>query len=806
MAEERPARNRQVRDYRIYLDSDKLIQDIRLDLQDVNKTIRILEKRESKNKDTIEKIQGYRAKLRKSWKLSDYKRNVNELNRLARDYALNPTIEGARALKSAAQELEDNVLVVHSIRVAQAGAVLTDPSAQSNFYSRAAVNIANRQVSRRHYADGTPSILQNTAFRNSVYGYGSKEKAGPARIKVQERDILNTPEKMEQFFTSISNPQVLRDAVAKSSTHTSIVIPSPVSPKPKSKVSGSATGAIILNTPFVSTQSANKVRSVWDSLHANPSTYVSPGAQSLLLGMQAGDGAWERLNTIRFRNLSPAMQAMGEPIKGTHPATGNITGVWSASKFPHKKNQIITEYSYETDLDEAKEKKNKKSLIKSIELLYRPLINLVKGLGDIAAEAKHMELAMSSLASALGNPFDEGTLAAIGDFGGAGASTALGGLGAIGGTISSVGGGIGRMANDTWMMRGKGMEGASASKFGGVFTAISAILGVIGGAISAVVGVISAGFGMANSLLKSINKITLKILSTSPLFEAIKNILNLAFTMAFLPAMTLLQGKLLPIFTGLLKSMTDFGSKFASLFTETRLTLITDAFKGIIGSIVNFFDNNKEQFAEMITQMILVLPAMMKMQLGIIELFVNNKGKIMNLVNKTIDVLNTFIDQGLLNDLLDFIRDVLNFLHDHGVNIARSVIALAKFFVGAADFVSDTTEQHASSLAKYATSTYIKSANHDAFGAIGEAAKGLISHLTFGYVQLASGGYVPATPGGVPAIIGEGGEGEYVIPESKLNSIGGLTVVFSGTVYGMNDFKQQVRSIMNEYTTKANFR
>ena len=80
-------------------------------------------------------------------------------------------------------------------------------------------------------------------------------------------------------------------------------------------------------------------------------------------------------------------------------------------------------------------------------------------------------------------------------------------------------------------------------------------------------------------------------------------------------------------------------------------------------------------------------------------------------------------------------------------------------------------------------------------------------HVDFlGHRLLANGGYVPATPGGVPAIIGEGGEGEYVIPESKLNNIGGLTVVFSGNVYGMNDFKQQVRSIMNEYTTKANFR
>jgi len=37
-----------------------------------------------------------------------------------------------------------------------------------------------------------------------------------------------------------------------------------------------------------------------------------------------------------------------------------------------------------------------------------------------------------------------------------------------------------------------------------------------------------------------------------------------------------------------------------------------------------------------------------------------------------------------------------------------------------------------------------------------------------GWVGLASGGYVPATPGGLAAVLAEGGEGEYVVPESKV--------------------------------------
>ena len=65
---------------------------------------------------------------------------------------------------------------------------------------------------------------------------------------------------------------------------------------------------------------------------------------------------------------------------------------------------------------------------------------------------------------------------------------------------------------------------------------------------------------------------------------------------------------------------------------------------------------------------------------------------------------------------------------------------------------------------------------------------------------------MPSTPGGIPAIIGEGGEGEYVIPESKLGGIGGTTIIFSGNVYGMNDFRQTVRQIVNETATRASYR
>ncbi len=46
-------------------------------------------------------------------------------------------------------------------------------------------------------------------------------------------------------------------------------------------------------------------------------------------------------------------------------------------------------------------------------------------------------------------------------------------------------------------------------------------------------------------------------------------------------------------------------------------------------------------------------------------------------------------------------------------------------------------------------------------------------------VMMASGGYIPPSSSGTVAIIGEGGEGEFVIPESKMGSIGNQDMLYA---------------------------
>lgn len=67
--------------------------------------------------------------------------------------------------------------------------------------------------------------------------------------------------------------------------------------------------------------------------------------------------------------------------------------------------------------------------------------------------------------------------------------------------------------------------------------------------------------------------------------------------------------------------------------------------------------------------------------------------------------------------------------------------------------------------------------------ALGEGAAKLASGR-----GLASGGYVPARPGGTAYILGEGGEGEHVIPDSKMGKRGGGDIhVHIGTLVGTDE-------------------
>ena len=352
---------------------------------------------------------------------------------------------------------------------------------------------------------------------------------------------------------------------------------------------------------------------------------------------------------------------------------------------------------------------------------------------------------------------------------------------------------------------GSAMVGFNLSNPTGSIT--SAISGIGGGAISGITGVgkvagsipipgmkavgafiglmgqtVGAGLKVSNSLLQSILKGVTQIMETTPLFKTIKDILNLSFTMFFLPAMTLLADKLMPIFTNLLEWAVDMGDTFSQVFAPA-IDGIYGLFMGVADGIKAFFTgDNISKLADFLAQGIALFPQMLTMALGWIELFLNNKDAIFKLIQSMLDTFTRVMNQGNFSRLIEFGAKAMEFLANHADEILDTMIGIANVMMTLTGGI---------------------------FGArdvAGKVVDAFLSAGRLGMVRLASGGYVPSTPGGIPAIIGEGGEGEYVIPESKLGGIGGTTIIFSGNVYGMNDFKQTVRQIVNETATRASYR
>lgn len=73
----------------------------------------------------------------------------------------------------------------------------------------------------------------------------------------------------------------------------------------------------------------------------------------------------------------------------------------------------------------------------------------------------------------------------------------------------------------------------------------------------------------------------------------------------------------------------------------------------------------------------------------------------------------------------------------------------------------------------------------------------------------AEGGYVPARPGGTPIIVGEGGKGEYIVPEgSAIRGTGGSNIVvnISGNVYGVNDLERTIKNAVDDSLNRARYR
>lgn len=274
--------------------------------------------------------------------------------------------------------------------------------------------------------------------------------------------------------------------------------------------------------------------------------------------------------------------------------------------------------------------------------------------------------------------------------------------------------------------------------------------------ISAGVGKVS-GFGMSvlQGTFGVLNDIYGRLKSASPLLQTIESLFNLAMTLFFMPIGNKLAEVILPATLELVDAVVDMWDKFDG---KTLPDMIEHAITEGVQIIGDYFINIGESL--------------------------QGENELLNAIGNLLTNIGEFIQNDAVS-VLTSLLNVMTFVLEHIKEIVSILIAM--YTMNAALQI----------LQLYATA--VSGSLAGMFGA-GLAVAGLASAVAggigYGVMSVkgfAEGGYVPATPGGVPAIIGEGGEGEYVIPESKMQGVGTTNNYITINGYTSDDVIRLIR-------------
>ena len=163
--------------------------------------------------------------------------------------------------------------------------------------------------------------------------------------------------------------------------------------------------------------------------------------------------------------------------------------------------------------------------------------------------------------------------------------------------------------------------------------------------------------------------------------------------------------------------------------------------------------------------------------------------------------------------------DISNFLQKHGESILTKLVQFAGWVVThLREIISAIIAFKVASVGLMITQIATIAASNTVAGWLGaggvvaatgvglSAVAGLEAYKISNAMMMADGGYVPSTPGGQLAVIGEGGEGEYVIPESKMGAFGGNSYNITVNSYSPEETDRMVRSIIRDEVSESRLR
>lgn len=260
---------------------------------------------------------------------------------------------------------------------------------------------------------------------------------------------------------------------------------------------------------------------------------------------------------------------------------------------------------------------------------------------------------------------------------------------------------------------------------------------------------LSAGANISETLLKKtlglVQDIYNKMKEASPLLQTVSTLFNLAMRLFFMPLGNKLAEILIPKTVELVEKITDMWDMF------DEGTSLGDMFNKAI-------DYGFEVFGEYF--------------MGIGDRL-QEQGGIISSVGGMLASIGKFLESNG-KSLIQFLTGMMGSIIDHFREIIATIVAFK---------VASTTlsvMQLAATLTPDPLNLGFSKALAAAIlipAAMGIVAGGIATGALYAAIPgKADGGFVPATPGGRPTLLAEGGEGEFVIPASKMAQViaGGL--------------------------------
>lgn len=359
-------------------------------------------------------------------------------------------------------------------------------------------------------------------------------------------------------------------------------------------------------------------------------------------------------------------------------------------------------------------------------------------------------------------------------------------------------------------------EGGSNSKITAIATAI---LSIISSLLNAALQSIQAGLQIFTSTLQAVFKLVKKIAFTSPVVKAILELLNLAFTLFFMPFMNSFALVLLPYVLELLDWAVQNGAKYAEWGQKLGESLgeLLTADGGILEQVKNLATSFITDFLPSFLELI---PDLITFAVSFVSDILKNKDAIINFLKTGFSAFSAMLEAGILSSFLDFGKKTMQWLGNNApqlvtfiASVMTGMLKIAKFFAGFFGGGSEVDDVDIEGITSKATSLaeamkeFQTKKEGEKKDDTGNQTTNTVNAM-LGLAGAASGGKFPCN-GGIPVITGEGGEGEYKLSESELKEIGKDTTVsiqYNGQILSKYDFKETVRKALTDVSSKSYYR